>query len=180
MEPFQDTSRPDCTDDPADLSNLDTHTPTTRSCGISVTSRLAESNLQSALVESQRWITELKDIVVKKLSDDKPDNPRLGFCGFLKVEVVQLTSDSYDEFQQETFNSVMRLTHRDKLQQMYQHNRHKYGPERYVQPSLNRTHQYPLFRTQMRAPQQQMQQTFTQVPQTLPQLQHLQHSQQHF
>ena len=26
MEPFQDTSRPESTDDPADLSNLDTHT----------------------------------------------------------------------------------------------------------------------------------------------------------
>ena len=92
MEPFQDTSRPESTDDPADMSNLDTYTPTLRSCGVSVTSSLADSDLQSALAESQRWITELKDIVVKKLSDDKPDDPRLGFCDFLKVEVVQITS----------------------------------------------------------------------------------------
>ena len=42
--------------------------------------------------------------MVNKFSDDKPDNPRLGYCDFLKVEVVQLTSDSYKEFQQETFN----------------------------------------------------------------------------
>ena len=101
MEPFQDTSRPESTDDPAELSNLDTHTPTPRSGGISVTSSYAESDLQSALAE--RGITELKDIVVKKLNDDKPENPRLCFCDFLKVE-VELTSDSYDEFQQETFN----------------------------------------------------------------------------
>ena len=74
MEPFQDTSWPETTDDPADLSNLDTHNPTPRSCGVSVTSSDAESDLQSALAESQRGITELKDIVVKKLSDDKPDN----------------------------------------------------------------------------------------------------------
>ena len=65
------------------------------------TSSLAESDLQSALAESQRGITELKGIVAKKLSDDKPDNPRLDFCDFLKVEVVQLTCDSYDEFQQD-------------------------------------------------------------------------------
>ena len=32
MKPFQDTSRPESTDDPADLSNLDTP----RSCGASV------------------------------------------------------------------------------------------------------------------------------------------------
>ena len=29
MEPFQDTSRPESTDDQADMSHLDTHTPTT-------------------------------------------------------------------------------------------------------------------------------------------------------
>ena len=104
MELFQDTSHPESTCDSAVMSHLDTHTPTPKSCGISVTSSLADSNLQSALVESQRGITELKDIVAKKLTDDKPDNPRLGFCDFLKVEVVQLTSDSYDKFQQEIFN----------------------------------------------------------------------------
>ena len=60
-------------------------------------------------MESRRGITELKDIVAKKLTDDKADNPRLEFCDFQKVEVVQLTSDSYDEFQQETFNLLMRL-----------------------------------------------------------------------
>ena len=59
MEPFQDTSRPESTDDPPDLSNLDTHTPTPRSRGVNVTSSLAESNLKSALAESQRGITEL-------------------------------------------------------------------------------------------------------------------------
>ena len=107
IEPFQDTSRPESTCDPADMSHLDTHTPTPRSCGVRVTSSLAD--LQSTLVESRRGITKLKDIVVKKMTDDKPDNPRLGCCDFLKVEVVQLTSDSYDEFQKETFNLVLRL-----------------------------------------------------------------------
>ena len=107
--------------DPADMSHLDTHTPTPRSCGVSATSSLADFDLQSALMESQRGTTELKDIVAKKLTDDKPDNPRLGFCDFLKVEVVQLTSDLYEEFQQETFNLVMRLKRRDKQQQRCQH-----------------------------------------------------------
>ena len=61
-------------------------------------SSLADSDIQSALVESQRGIIELKEIVAKRLSDDKPDNPRLSFCDFLQVEVIQLTSDSYEEF----------------------------------------------------------------------------------
>ena len=93
-------------------------TPTTRSCAVSVMSSLADSNLQSALAGSQTGITELKDIVVKTFSDDKPDNPRLGFCNFLKVDLVQLTSDSYDMFQQETyaFNLLMRLKRMDKQQ----------------------------------------------------------------
>ena len=43
-------------------------------------------------------------------------NPRLRFCDFLKVQVVQLTSDSYDEFQPETFNLVMILKCRDNHQ----------------------------------------------------------------
>ena len=42
MEPFQDTSHPESTYDPADMSHLDTHTPTPRSRGI------ADSNFQSA------------------------------------------------------------------------------------------------------------------------------------
>ena len=92
-------------------------------------------------------------------------------CDFQKVEVVQLTSDSYDEFQQETFNLVMRLKHRDKQQSMAQ-------TATYSQVSTS--HQYRLSHTQMQAPQQQMQQTFTHVPQAFPQQQHLQHSQQHF
>ena len=71
-------------------------------------------------MESRREITELKDILAKKLTDDKADNPRLGFCDFLKVEVVQLTSDSYDELQQETFNLMMRLKRSDK-EQRYHH-----------------------------------------------------------
>ena len=43
MEPFQDTSHPESTADPADLSNLGTDTPTPRSHGVSVTSSYAES-----------------------------------------------------------------------------------------------------------------------------------------
>ena len=62
MEPFQDTSRPESTYDPADKSHLDIHTPTPRSRGVSVTLSFADSNFQSALVESRRGITELKDI----------------------------------------------------------------------------------------------------------------------
>ena len=54
MEPFQDTSRPESTNDQADMSHLDTDTPTPRSCGVKVTSSLADSDLNSALVESQR------------------------------------------------------------------------------------------------------------------------------
>ena len=75
MEPFQNTSRPESTYDPADMSHLDTHTPTPRSRGVSVTSSFADSDFQSALVESRKAITELKDIVAKKLADDKADNP---------------------------------------------------------------------------------------------------------
>ena len=97
-EPFQDTSRPMSTCDPSDISHLETHTPTTQSRAVSVTSSLTDSDLQAALAESQRGVTELKDIVVKKFGDEKPDDPRLGSHDFLKVEVVQLTSDSYDEF----------------------------------------------------------------------------------
>ena len=90
-EPFQDTSRPYLTCDPSDISHLDTHTPTTQSRAVSVTSGLADSDFHAALAKSQTGITELKDIVVKKFGDEKPDDPRLGFCDFLKV--VQLTSD---------------------------------------------------------------------------------------
>ena len=180
MEPFQDTSHPESTDDPADLSNLDTHTPTPRSHGVSVTLSQTDSDLQSALAESQRGIIELKDIVVKKLSGDKPDNPRLDFCDFLKVELVQLTSDSYDEFQQETFNLVMRLKCRDKQQQRYQHAIDTSMAMTVTYSQASTSHQYPLSHTQMQAPQQQMQQTFTHIPQALPQQQHLQHSQHHF
>ena len=89
-EPFQDTSLIQSTCDPSDISHLDTRT---RLRTVSVMSSLANSDLQAALAESQREITELKDIVVKKFGEDKPDNPRLGFCDFLKVEVVQLKSD---------------------------------------------------------------------------------------
>ena len=173
MEQFQDTSRPESTNDPADMLHLETHTPTPRSRGVSVTSSLADSDFQSALMKSRRGITELKDIVAKKLTDDKADNPRLGFYDFLRVEVVQLTSDSYDEFQQETFN-LMRLKRSDK-QQRYHHGKGT-STAAYSQAS----NQYPLSHTQMQAPEQQMPQTFTQVPQGHPQQQHLHHSQQHF
>ena len=118
MEPFQDTSRPESIYDPADMSHLDTHTPTPRSRGISVTSSFAYSDFQSALVESRRGITEFKDTVAKKWTDDKADNPWLGFCDLLKMEVVQRTSDSYDEFQQETFNLLMRFKRSDKQQRV--------------------------------------------------------------
>ena len=74
-ELFQDTSRPESRYDSADMSHLDTHSPTPRSRGVSMTSSLADSDFQSALVESWRGITELKDIVAKKLTDDKADNP---------------------------------------------------------------------------------------------------------
>ena len=63
-ELFQETSHPESTDDPADLSHLDTYTPTTRLCAVSVTSSIADSDLQSALVESQ-GDNRVKDIVVK-------------------------------------------------------------------------------------------------------------------
>ena len=79
-----------------------------------MTLSLADSDLQAALAKSQRGITELKDIVVKKFDEDKPDNPKLGFCDFLKVEVVQLTSNSFDKLQQETFSLMMRLKCTDK------------------------------------------------------------------
>ena len=118
MKLFEDTSRPESTCDPSDISHLDTHTLTTRSHAVSVMSSLADSDLQAILAELKRGITKLKDIVVKKF-EDKLDNPRLGFHDFLKVEVVQLTGDSYDKFQQETFNLLMRLKHRDKQQQRY-------------------------------------------------------------
>ena len=36
--PFQDTFRPESTCDPSDIFHLDTHTPTTRSCTVSVMS----------------------------------------------------------------------------------------------------------------------------------------------
>ena len=120
MVPFQDTSHLESTYDPADMSHLDTNTPTPRSRGISVPSSFTDSDFQSALVESRRGITELKDIVAKKLTDDKADNPRLDYYYFLKVEVVHLTSGSYDEFQQEWFKLLRRLKWRDK-QQRYHH-----------------------------------------------------------
>ena len=161
IEPFQDTSRPESTYDPSDISHLDTHTPTTRSRAVSVTSSLADSNLQFALAEFQREITELKDIVVKKFSDDKPDNPRLGFCDFLKVKVVQLTSDSYDKFQQETFNLLMRLRRTDKQQQRYQHGIGTNVAQSITYSQALMSHHYPVSHTQMQAPHEQMHQTFT-------------------
>ena len=45
IEPFQDTSRPESTCDPSDISHLDTHTPTTCSCAVTVTLSLADSDL---------------------------------------------------------------------------------------------------------------------------------------
>ena len=166
-EPLQDTSRPESTCDPLDISHLDTHMATTKSCAVSVTSSLAASDLQSALAKSQRGITELKDIAVKRFGDDKPDNPRLGFCDFLKVEVVQLTSDSYDEFQQETFNLLMRLKRRDKQQQRYQHEIGMSMAQTVNYSQASMSHHYPVSYTQMQAPHHQMQQTFTHVQQGL-------------
>ena len=60
MELFQVNSCPESTDDPADLSNQDTQTPTPRLCGVIVTSSLADSHLQSALAESQRGDNRVK------------------------------------------------------------------------------------------------------------------------
>ena len=45
-------------------------------------SSLADSDLQASLAESQRGIPELKDIVIKNFGEEKPDDPRLGFCDF--------------------------------------------------------------------------------------------------
>ena len=180
MKPFQKTSRTESTCDPSDILHLDTHTPTNRSRAVSVTSSLADSDLQAAFAESQRVITELKDIVVKKFGEDKPDkNPRMGFCDFLKVELEQLTSDSYDEFQQETFNLLIRLKRRDKQQQRYQHGMGTSMAQTITYSQVSMSHHYPVSHTQMQAPHQQMQQTFTHVLQGLSQ-QQLQHSQQHF
>ena len=75
MEPFQDTSHPESTYDPADMSHLDTHMPTPRSCSVIVTLSFGDSDFQSALMDCRRGIIELKDIVSKKLTDDKADNP---------------------------------------------------------------------------------------------------------
>ena len=163
-EPFHDTSHPESTCDPSDISHLDTHTPTTRSRAVSVTSSLADSDRQAALAESQMGITELKDIVVKMFGDDKPDNPILGFCDFLKVEVVQLTSDSYDEFQQETFKLLMRLKRRDKQQQRYQHGMGTGMAQTVSYSQASMSHHYSVSHTQMDAQNQQMQHTFTHVP----------------
>ena len=66
-EPFQDTSPPESTCDLADISHLETHMPATCSCAVSVTSSLADFDLQAALAESQRGTIELKDILVKKI-----------------------------------------------------------------------------------------------------------------
>ena len=127
-------------------------------------------------MESWRGITQLKDIVAKKLTDDKADNPGLGFCDFLKVEVVQLTSNSYDEFQQETFNLLMRLKGSDKQQRYH----HGMGMSTVVYSQSSNQYPWPVSHTQMQALLQQIPQTFTQVPQRHPEQQHLQHSQQHF
>ena len=140
-------------------------------------SSLANSELQGALAELKRGITKLKDIVVKKF-EDKSDNPRLGFRDFLKVEVVQLTGDSHEKFQQETFN-LMRLKHRDKQQQRYQHGMGTSMAQTVIYSQALMSHHYPVSHTQMQAPHHQMQQTFTHVPQGLAQ-QQLQQSQQHF
>ena len=114
--------------------------------------------------------------MVKKFGEDKPNNPRLGFCDFLKLEVVQLKSDSYDKFQ-ETFNLLTRLKHRDKQQQRYQNRMGTSMVHTITYSQALTSHHYPVSHTQ--APHQQMQQTFTHVPQGFSQ-QQLQHSQQHF
>ena len=81
--------------------------------------------------------------MVKKLSDEKPGDPRLGFCDFLKVEVVQVMSDSYDEFQQEIFNLGMRLKCR-QMKQTFTHDPQALPHQQHLQHS-----------------QQHFQQTFT-------------------
>ena len=154
-EPFRDTS---CQSQLVALRHLaPTHTPTTRQLAVSVMSSLADSDLQAALAESQRGITELKDIVVETFGDDKPDNTRLGFCDFLKVEVVQLTSDSYDEFQQETFNLLMRLKRGDKQQQRYHQGISTSMAQTVSYSQASTSYHYPVSHTQMQTPHQQMQ-----------------------
>ena len=135
---------------------------------VSVTSSLAYSNLQSALAEYQRGITVLKYIVVKKLSDCKPDDPRLGFCGFLKVEVVQQVTRTM------SFNLVIRIKRRNKQQQRYQHTISTSMAHTATYSQASNSCQYSLSHTQMQASQQQMLHTFTHVPQALPQQQHVQ------
>ena len=110
----------------------------------------SDYDLKAALAKSQRGITELKDIVVKKFSDEKPDDPRLGFCDFLKVDVVQLTSDSYDEYQQETFNLLIRIKCRDKQQQRYQHRMGMSMAQTVTYSQASMSHHYPVSHTQCR------------------------------
>ena len=97
MEPFQDTSCPESTCDQSDISHLDIHMSTTRSRAVSVMLSLANSDLQAAVAELQRGITELKDIMVKSLKTSLITQDWASVA-FLKVKVVQLTSKSYDKF----------------------------------------------------------------------------------
>ena len=93
--------------------------------------------------------------------------------------MVQLTSDSYDEFQEETFNLLMRLNRRDKQQQRYQHGIDTSMVQTVTYSQASTSHHYPVSHIQMQTPHHQIQQTFTHVPHGLSQKQ-LQHSQQHF
>ena len=70
MELFQDTSCPESTCDPSDISHLDKHTPTSQSRSVSMTSSLADSDLQAALAKSQTGITELKDVMTSLITQD--------------------------------------------------------------------------------------------------------------
>ena len=78
-------------------------------------SSLADSDLQASLAESQRGIPELKDIVIKKFGEEKPDDPRLGFCDF------QLTDETETQAKVPTQDG------------------HEHGADRHLQPGLNLT-----------------------------------------
>ena len=67
---------------------------------------------------------------------------------------------------------MMRLKHRDKQQQRYQHGMGMSMALTVTYSQALTSHYYPVPHTQMQAPHQQMQQTFTYVTQ--------EHSQQHF
>ena len=74
----------------------------------------------------------------------------------------------------------MRFKRRDRQQQRFQHAPGTSMAQTATYSRALTSPQYPLSHTQTQATQPQMQETFTHIPQSLPQQQHLQHVQQHF